>query len=117
MVGGYLPKADAWTIALLTNPEVIAVDQYSSENHPVIATDKTVVWMAKSDTTDSHYLAAFNLTESTAKVQYSWNELGLPAAKYQLRDLWERKDLGAADSVSVVLPPHGTVLYSVSTVP
>ena len=68
MVGGDLPKADAWTISLLTNPEVIAVDQHSSGNHPVISTDKTVVWLAKSDTTDGHYLAAFNLTESSAKL-------------------------------------------------
>jgi len=35
MVGGDLPKADAWTTALLTNPEVITVDQHSVSNHAV----------------------------------------------------------------------------------
>lgn len=34
MVGGDLPKTDAWT-KLLTNPEVIAVDQHSVSNHSV----------------------------------------------------------------------------------
>jgi alpha-galactosidase len=109
-----LPKADAWTTSLLTNPEVIAVDQHSSGNHPAISTDKTVVWMAKSGTTDGNYLAAFNLSESSETLHYSWNELGLSGAKYQLRDLWERKDLGASDSMGVTLPPHGSVLYGVS---
>ena len=40
IVGGDLPAADAWTLSLLTNPEVIAVDQHSSGNRPVINTDR-----------------------------------------------------------------------------
>jgi len=111
MVGGDLPKADAWTTSLLTNPEVIAVDQRSTGNHPVVATDKTVVWVAQSAAADSHYVAVFNLTESSQTVQYQWKDLGFASAKYKLRDLWERKDLGAADFVTVTLPPHGSVLY------
>ncbi len=114
MVGGDLPKADAWTTALLTNPEVIAVDQHSSGNHPVIATERTVVWLAQGANPSDHYLAVFNLGESSETVQYSWSDLGLAASKYRLRDLWERKDLGSANSVNVILPPHGSVLYRVS---
>lgn len=114
MVGGDLPRADAWTISLLTNPEVIAVDQHSTGNHSVITTDKTVAWVANSAKADEHYLAIFNLGEASQNVQYSWKDLGFPAAKYKVRDLWERKDLGSADSVSVTLPPHGSVLYGVS---
>ena len=117
MVGGDLAKADAWTTSLLTNPEVIAVDQRSSGNRPVVTTDKMVVWVAKSSTANTHYLAAFNLSESSEAVHYSWNELGLPAAKYSLRDLWERKDLGASDSVSATLPAHGSVMYGISAMP
>ncbi len=115
MVGGDLPKADAWTTSLLTNPEVIAVDQHSSGNHPVIATDKTVVWVAQS-AAESRYLAIFNLTESSQTVLYAWKDLGFTSAKYKLRDLWERKDLGVADSITVTLPPHGSALYEASPV-
>jgi len=115
MVGGDLPRADAWTTALLTNPEVIAVDQHSTGNHPAITTDKTVVWLAQS-AAGSSYLAVFNLTESSQKVQYEWKDLGFTAAKYRLRDLWERNDLGLADSLIVTLPPHGSVLYGASLV-
>ncbi len=118
MVGGDLTKADGWTTALLTNPEVIAVDQHSTGNHPVITTDKTVVWVAQSATQGSHYfyLAVFNVGESVQTVQYAWKDLGFPAAKYSLRDLWEQKDLGVAAAMSVNLPPHGSVLYALSTV-
>jgi hypothetical protein len=116
MVGGDLPRVDAWTTALLTNPEVIAVDQHSTGNHPAITTDKTVVWVAQSAAPDSHALAIFNLTESSQKVRYDWKDLGFTATKYELRDLWERKDLGPSGSLTVTLPPHGSVLYGASPV-
>jgi len=125
MLGGDLSKADAWTTSLLTNPEVIAVDQRSTGNHPVITTDKTVVWVAQSAAADSHYLAVFNLGESSQTVQYAWKDLGFIDTKYdakydtkyKLRDLWERKDLGPAGSIRVTLPPHGSALYEASPVP
>ncbi len=116
MVGGDLPRADAWTTALLTNPEVIAVDQHSTGNHPSITTDKAVVWVAQSAVGDNHSLAVFNLTESSQILRYEWKDLGFTATKYRLRDLWERKDLGPADSLTVTLPPHGSVLYGASPV-
>ncbi len=117
MIGGELPAADAWTLSLLTNPEVIAMDQHSSGNHPAVATDKTVVWVAHSTLTKAHYLAAFNISESSRVLQYSWKDLGFPAAKYHLRDLWQRKDAGEQASMDVTVPPHGVVLYRLSPVP
>jgi alpha-galactosidase len=118
MVGGELPAADAWTLSLLTNPEVIAVDQHSRGNHPVIevSTDKTVVWLADVESGDGKYLAVFNLTESRAVERYEWKELGLSGTAYTLRDLWEHKDLGAAGALTVTLPPHGSILYRLSPV-
>src|SRR6202047_419169 len=60
MVGGDLTADDAWTTTLLTNPEVIAVDQHSTGNHPVITTDKTVVWGGQSAAAGGHPLGVFN---------------------------------------------------------
>jgi alpha-galactosidase len=114
MIGGELPRADAWTTSLLTNPEVIEVDQHSTGNHVAITTDKAVVWLADAAQKGGHYVAAFNLSESAETVHYWWNDLGLPTAKYKMRDLWGRKDMGSGDALSVTLPPHGSVLYRVS---
>jgi hypothetical protein len=125
MVGGDLSAADAWTLSLLTNPEVLAVDQHSSGNHPVINTDQTVVWLARSEPSgsgspkdinkDDHYLAIFNRSESKSAVHYAWQDLGLPGKTYKLRDLWQRKDLGSAAALTATLPPHSCLLYRVST--
>jgi alpha-galactosidase len=116
MVGGELSLADEWTISLLTNPEVIAVDQHSGGNHPVIATDKTVVWVAQSGLPGNHYMAVFNLGDSSQRVRYSWAALGFPGAQYKLRDLWERKDAGVGAAMEVTVPPHGVMLYRLSPV-
>jgi hypothetical protein len=116
MVGGELPKADAWTLSLLTNPEVIAVDQHSTGNHPVIRTKNTVVWLAQARSGDGQYLAVFNLTESRADVRFEWKELGLAGTSYERRDLWEHKDLGSAGAFTAALPPHGCMLYRLTQV-
>jgi alpha-galactosidase len=114
MVGGDLSAADAWTLSLLTNPEVIAVDQHSTGNHPVVATDKTLAWLARSESGDGQYLAIFNISESSAPLHYEWTELGLTSGTYKVRDLWAHEDMTPANSMSLTLAPHASALYRVS---
>jgi len=116
MMGGNLPSSDAWTTSLLTNPEVIALDQHSAGGHPVVTTDKVIAWVARLASGDLQYLAIFNLGDSSQTLQYSWKDLGFSARKYKTRDLWERKDLGTAESVTVTVSTHGVALYGVSPV-
>lgn len=111
MIGGDLTKFDAWTTALITNREVIAMDQHSKGNHPAITTDKAIVWMAEPSSGRGNYVAVFNISEQPQVLRYQWKELGLDGARYKIRDLWEQKDLTAADSLSVTVPSHGTLLY------
>jgi len=113
MMGGNLLMSDEWTIALLTNPEVIAVDQHSTGQRAVISTDNAVVWTSRPDDGDGSYVAIFNIGGGPQTLHYSWNELHLSGANYKLRDLWQRKDLGAAREINVTLPSHACVLYRV----
>ena len=88
MMGGDLPSNDAWTTSLLTNPEVIAVDQHTTSSRPVITTDKAIVWVSRSDVRESPYLAIFNSgTRVVATVQYSWKDLGFEGPAYRLEGL------------------------------
>jgi len=115
MMGGNLPKSDPWTVALLTNPEVLAVDQRSTGSREVVATSDIVVWLAQSTDANYSYVAVFNRGETQQKVHYLWKELGLPNQSYKLRDLWKRRDLGAARSVAVQVSPHGCVLLGLES--
>jgi len=114
IIGANLTSCDEWTESLLTNPEVIAVDQRSTGNHAVSTTDKAAVWLARPTEGEGYYLAVFNLDAAPQEFHQLWKDLGLPQGKYRLRDLWERKDLGAFESVTVTLQPHASVLYRAS---
>jgi alpha-galactosidase len=117
MVGGELPSADAWTESLLTNKEIIAVDQHSSGNHPVIQTPDTATWLASSDPTGDFYLAVFNMQDAKRRVQYSWSDLGLSGDRYAVRDLWEGKSLGNATNFHATLWAHGVAFWKLHPLP
>jgi len=115
MIGGDLPHNDAWTTSLLTNPEVIAVNQNSTGNRPLITTNSTVIWTAVPQNEKGHYLAIFNRGDGTENIALEWNEVGLSLGRsYAVRDLWEHRDLGPATSLKLTLQPHACVLYRVS---
>jgi hypothetical protein len=111
IMGGNLTQSDDWTTALLTNPEVIAVNQHSTENRPVITSDNIVIWTARPESGKDSYVAIFNLSETAQTVQYAWKDLGLTSTNYRLRDLWEHRNVGLAATLVVTLPPHASVLY------
>ncbi len=111
IMGGNLLEADAWTVSLLTNAEVLAVDQHSKDNRPVLTTNDLVIWQARPEQGAGIYLAVFNSGDSPQKVQGQWKDLGLTASTYKLRDLWEHKELGAEASLNVDLAPHASILY------
>jgi alpha-galactosidase len=111
MLGGDLKSYDAWTIALLTNPEVIQVDQHSTDSHQVFADERTVVWVSKPESEEGYYLAVFNRSLETQKIHYAWKQVGLNSSEYGVRNLWDRADLGHEKSLDVVLSSHACALY------
>lgn len=112
IMGGNLLLSDEWTKSLLTNSDVIAVDQHSRNNHAVKTNIKQAVWLAEHDDAKGYYLALFNRSDERQTIHYAWSELGLKDQEYRLRDLWKQRDLGRTDSIMVNLPAHGSVLYS-----
>jgi alpha-galactosidase len=114
MIGGDLKSDDEWTIALLTNPELIALDQHSTGSRPVVTTENTVIWLSKPASGSGNYLAVFNISPEAENIRYDWKELGLATQEYQVRDLWEGKDLGRAKSLDLKLASHACVLYRLS---
>lgn len=61
IMGGHLPGNDEFTLSLLTNEEVIAVNQDSLSNRQIFRRSETVAWTADVPGTNDKYLALFNL--------------------------------------------------------
>ncbi len=110
MIGANLTRMDAATESLLTNREVLAVDQHSTDNRPVIQSDSTVIWTARLGS--ARIVAVFNRGDASQQIVYPWAKLGLDGKTYQVRDLWQQKETGAKQSLEVNLPPHAAALYS-----
>ena len=109
--GGDLPANDAFTLSLLTNPEVIEVDQGSGGNHLAYEYASAIAWVADAPNSKDKYVALFNLAAKEQSVSVAFSELKVPFAKASIRDLWERKDFGTADHASAKLPAHGAALF------
>jgi hypothetical protein len=114
MFGGDLPSNDAFTLSLLTNDEVLAVDQHSTGNHELFANGNTVAWVANVPNCRDKYLALFNLDDhATATVAARWEHLNLNG-RCAVRDLWQHKDLGDSEGgFSPEVRPHGARLFRV----
>jgi hypothetical protein len=116
ILGANLTKLDAATRALLTNKDVIAVDQHTHDNHPVehlpSGFENARVWMA-SGKAGERYVAVFNLDDKPASLQANWEQLGLPSGMHAARELWSGHRVDASERLQVTLPAHGSVIYSV----
>jgi alpha-galactosidase len=111
MVGANLPDNDPWTLALLTNPEVLAVNQdpLGAAGKPISQSDGLEVW-SKKMADGSLAVGLFNRGELEDTVVADWSKLGI-TGRYAVRDLWQRKDLGLFnDKYAASVPSHGAML-------
>lgn len=110
IMGGDLRRLDAATKALLTNPEVIAVNQASSANGPLYVEDHIRLWSARAPGGD-RYLAMFNLADEPRDVGINLSAMGL-SGTVSVRDLWKRASDGTASGrMTRRIDAHGARLY------
>jgi hypothetical protein len=116
IMGGNVLLCDEWTKSLLTNAEVIAVDQHSRDSHALETNGKAAVWVAEPENGSGHYVALFNRGDEAHTLHYRWGELGLHEQVHTVRDLWEHKELGRTDALEVRLPAHASALYKIDAI-
>jgi alpha-galactosidase len=114
LIGGDLPTMDDFALSLVTNPEVLAVDQHSTQRHEAFRRGDFVAWAADSPNAGEHYVALFNMGESEGTLNAAWREFGINTDHAEVRDLWQRKDLATMNRVSITLRRHAAALYRVT---
>ncbi|WP_410791273.1 X2-like carbohydrate binding domain-containing protein [Kribbella sp. C-35] len=113
-VGNDMTRLDSYGLELLTNREVIAVNQAGRPAHPLSMKTNRQTWFALNP--DSSYtVALFNLGQTDADMTVNFADLGLKGAG-KVRDLWARKDLGtfASSFTANNVPIHGVRLLKVT---
>ncbi len=111
--GGNAAQTDAWTLALLTNPEVIALDQHSEGAKNVLLTERLAIYTAKPGSGSGTYAAIFNRQDTPQTIHLTPQQLQLSTAPARVHDLWhERPDASFAGTLDLMLAPHASVLLS-----
>jgi alpha-galactosidase len=110
-------RLDAFTLSLLTNDEVLAIDQDSlGKQATQISNHDSQVVYAKTLEDGSFAIGLFNRGEVEATIGVKWGPWGTLAtpngdATFVVRDLWRQKDLGAFKrKFETKVSPHGVVL-------
>jgi alpha-galactosidase len=118
LIGCDLEGLDDFTLGLLTNDEVLDVDQdpRGEQAAQVLADGRRQVW-AKTMEDGSRAVGLFNLSRRPDTVAIAWAALGLKKPA-RVRNLWTQTDVPIpVDGPAFELPPHGTVLLRIWPAP
>ena len=114
LLGNDLTKLDDFTLNLITNDEVLAIDQdkLGKQAAPVIKTDDIQIW--KKELSDGNIaIGIFNVSEKNQDYKLELKKFDVNG-EVVLRDVWRQKDIGKIkNEYKVKIPSHGVALLKV----
>lgn len=115
LLGCDLNSLDDFTMNLLTNAEVIAVNQdpLGCQAEKLIDKGDMQVWVKQLED-GSRAVGVFNLGDHDQEMEVKFHDLNLPET-VMVRDIWKQKDLGKSTiSFTSRIPSHGVMLLKIS---
>jgi alpha-galactosidase len=119
LIGCDMTKLDEFTLNLLSNDEVLAIDQDALGKQATCVIKDGDLRVYERELEDGgHALGFFNLGPTTAKLDFNQlAKLGF-SGRQHVRDLWRQLDLPDVDAANGVLPltipAHGVLLYKLT---
>ena len=115
MYGGDLMMMRPIELMLLSNKEVLQVNQASLNNHQLFRDGNKIAWVADVPDSDDRYLAIFNLgDDGKTSIEVKFEDLGI-RNQVSIRDLWKQEDIGSFSyEFAIEIEPHGSGLYRIS---
>jgi len=116
LIGSDLRSAGQATLDILTNSDVIAVDQDPlGRQGTVVSSSGGKVVMSKPLADGSRAVTLTNENASAATVSTTVQDLGIGgAASYAVKDLWSKAGSSTTGAVSATVPAHGTVMLRIT---
>jgi hypothetical protein len=113
MFGGDLPTSDDFTLNLITNQDMLKVNQASHGGHEAYRADGIIAWTAEGPA-GVRYVAVFNTNDQAKDVKLTFSQLGLRRIRYTAKDIWLQKDASAnvgSAGVQTHLAAHASAFY------
>ena len=118
ILGANLTRLDDFTRLLITNQEVLEINQKAVETHPVkdlpagFANARVYEAQTGAGQQARQSFAFFNLGDQPATLRATWAQLGV-AGRHAARNLWDGSKLKVSEGIEVTLPAHGSTIYRV----
>lgn len=113
IIGADLLSIPKETLKILTNKEVIYINQHSKNNRQIYQKNGKVIWFANDENSNDHFFALLNTLDDTTRVTFDLELLKL-RDKYLVKNLWNNKQVEVSGKYSEILPPHGSSIYRLS---
>lgn len=114
LIGCDLQRLDPFTLNLLTNDEVLALDQdaLGYQAKPIMKEEKIQVWV-KNLADGNKAVSIFNLDDTTQIYSLDLTKIGFDS-EVLIRDLWRQDDMGKySGEYTTAIPSHGVVLLKI----
>jgi alpha-galactosidase len=119
IAGNDLSKMDADTRRILTNADVIAVDQdrLGQQARRIWKQGELEIW-ARPLKGGEHAVVLFNRGKAPAEMKVGWDQLNLPAGlKADVKDLWSKKaSKNVRGSFGGTVAPHSVMMVRITPV-
>ena len=112
MIGGEMTKNDEFTLSLLTNGDLLAIEKESWCAHPLWTTEDESVWLAPRRDGSGFWLALFNLSEEDRMISVSSCELEREGP-LDAMELWSGAEIKSAEGISARIAPHDAAVFYV----
>lgn len=114
MLGAEMTKLDAWTLSLLTNEELLKLENGRFLSRQVLRDEEKCIWAAVNPGTGEQYAALFNLTDREQQLTADTEECtamfpeGFWSDAQQWKEVWSGE---MTTGIHGTVMPHGTLLF------
>ena len=110
IVGANLTLLDEDTVRLLTNADILRIDQTATASRQALHEGDLIAWTADLPK-GAHAVAVFDTGENAVPFDLPFSRLGLPDKTRSVRDAWSGARLTPASRVAGTLRPHASMVF------
>jgi len=114
MIGGNMPDNDIFTTSLITNADVLRVNQHSTNNKEISFNDGVSIWTANDKEDQLKYMAVMNVNDEPKTVILPLEAAGI-SGEVTIKNLWNKTDLAkTSEGYKLTIPAHGGAMFSLN---
>ena len=109
ILGANLTMLDTATLELITNKDVLRIDQTATASRQALEDGNLVAWTADLPNGE-HALAVFNRGDTSLPVNKELSAFGLSSEAWTMQDVWQSAAATSTRAFNRTVAPHGCVL-------